>query len=54
MVKIRLQAAGKARYPGVWAAYTNIASSEGVRGLYRGMLPNIAREHLLITTQINQ
>ena len=52
VVKIRLQAGrgGRARHPGVWAAYTSIANTEGVRGLYRGFLPNIAREHELITT----
>ena len=44
VVKIRLQAGGRGRYPGVWAAYTTIASTEGVGGLYRGLLPNIARE----------
>ena len=50
VVKIRLQAGRGGRGGRVWAAYTSIANTEGVRGLYRGFLPNIAREHELITT----
>jgi len=45
VVKVRMQAAGKAgTYTGVWDAYTTIARVEGVKeGLYRGTMPNIAR-----------
>ena len=47
VVKIRLQAGGLGRYPGVWAAYTSIVATEGVGGLYRGFLPNIARNSIV-------
>jgi len=45
VVKVRMQAAGKSqKYKGVVDAYITIGREEGVRnGLYRGTLPNIAR-----------
>jgi solute carrier family 25 uncoupling protein 8/9 len=45
VVKVRMQAAGKSQqYKGVMDAYWTIGQKEGVRnGLYRGTLPNIAR-----------
>ena len=49
VVKIRLQAGGRARYPGgVMEAYTTILAREGLLGLYRGMGPNIARQRVQI------
>jgi len=50
VVKVRMQAAGKtgSNYSGVWNAYTTIARGEGVRqGLYRGTMPNIARNCII-------
>ncbi|XP_023324437.1 mitochondrial uncoupling protein 2 isoform X1 [Eurytemora carolleeae] len=45
VVKVRMQAAGnKGQYKGVVDAYTTIARQEGFKsGLYRGTMPNIAR-----------
>jgi len=45
VVKVRMQAAGsKGQYKGVMDAYRSIARNEGFKsGLYRGTLPNIAR-----------
>ena len=49
VVKVRLQAGGRARYPGgVMEAYTTILAREGLSGLYRGMGPNIARQSVEI------
>ena len=49
VVKVRLQAGGRARYPGgVMEAYTTILAREGLPGLYRGMGPNIARQRVEI------
>eukprot|EP00092_Neocalanus_flemingeri_P036129 GFUD01039334.1.p1 GENE.GFUD01039334.1~~GFUD01039334.1.p1 ORF type:complete len:321 (+),score=64.38 GFUD01039334.1:51-1013(+) len=45
VVKIRMQAAGNTKqYKGVFDAYVTIKQTEGLKnGLYRGMMPNIAR-----------
>jgi len=45
VVKVRMQAAGsKGQYKGVMDAYRSIARNEGFKsGLYRGTMPNIAR-----------
>lgn len=45
VVKVRMQAAGnRGQYKGVMDAYVSIAKQEGFQsGLYRGTLPNIAR-----------
>lgn len=49
VVKIRMQAAGKkGTYNGVLDAYRTICREEGVKaGLYKGMLPNIARNCII-------
>jgi len=49
VVKIRMQAAGSAQqYKGVFDAYSTIKRTEGFKsGLYRGMLPNIARNCII-------
>lgn len=50
VVKVRMQAAGSppGPYPGVLSAYTTIARTEGVAGgLYRGLLPNMARNGIV-------
>ncbi|NXY83361.1 UCP3 protein, partial [Alcedo cyanopectus] len=52
VVKVRFQALGALpdsarRYNGTWDAYCTIAREEGVRGLWRGMFPNIARNAIV-------
>ncbi|NXP74653.1 UCP3 protein, partial [Ramphastos sulfuratus] len=52
VVKVRFQARaalpdGARRYSGTWDAYRSIAREEGVRGLWRGSLPNIARNAIV-------
>jgi len=49
VVKIRMQAHGSAQqYTGVGDAYRTIIRTEGVKnGLYRGMVPNIARNAII-------
>ncbi|NXL37391.1 UCP3 protein, partial [Glaucidium brasilianum] len=52
VVKVRFQATGALpdgtrRYSGTVAAYRTIAREEGVRGLWRGTLPNIARNAII-------
>lgn len=49
VVKVRMQAAGnKKQYKGVIDAYTSIARNEGLKsGLYRGTMPNIARNCII-------
>ncbi|XP_075271323.1 uncharacterized protein LOC142360706 isoform X2 [Opisthocomus hoazin] len=52
VVKVRFQAngalpAGARRYSGTVDAYCTIAREEGVRGLWRGTLPNIARNAII-------
>jgi len=49
VVKVRMQAAGnKGQYKGVIDAYTRIGREEGLKsGLYRGTMPNIARNCII-------
>jgi len=49
VVKVRMQAAGnKGQYKGVMDAYRSIARQEGFKsGLYRGTMPNIARNCII-------
>ncbi|XP_033930408.1 mitochondrial uncoupling protein 3-like isoform X2 [Melopsittacus undulatus] len=52
VVKVRFQASGAQldgarRYSGTVDAYRTIAREEGVRGLWRGTLPNIARNAII-------
>ncbi|XP_030332685.1 C2 domain-containing protein 3-like isoform X5 [Strigops habroptila] len=52
VVKVRFQASGALmdgtrRYNGTMDAYRTIAREEGVRGLWRGTLPNIARNAII-------
>ncbi|XP_053791652.1 mitochondrial uncoupling protein 3 isoform X2 [Vidua chalybeata] len=52
VVKVRFQASGALsdsarRYSGTVDAYRTIAREEGVRGLWRGTLPNIARNAII-------
>jgi len=49
VVKVRMQAAGnKGQYKGVIDAYVSIAKKEGFKsGLYRGTMPNIARNCII-------
>jgi len=55
VVKVRFQAqAGNApkRYNGVINAYRTIAATEGVRGLWKGMMPNIARNSVVNCSEL--
>jgi len=57
VVKVRMQAEQKAlgapsRYKGVVDAYVTIAKTEGIRGLYKGTLPNIARNCIVNVGEI--
>ncbi|GAB1607773.1 mitochondrial uncoupling protein 2-like [Argonauta hians] len=55
VVKVRMQAqkAGvPARYSGTLNAYKTIASTEGVRGLWKGMVPNIARNVVINCSEL--
>merc|ERR1711874_559681 len=49
VVKVRMQAAGASgSYKGVWDAYKTIGKKEGLtNGLYRGTMPNIARNCII-------
>lgn len=49
VVKVRMQAAGsRGSYKGVWDAYKTIGQVEGLKnGLYRGTMPNIARNCII-------
>jgi len=54
LVKVRMQADGrlvsqglKPRYSGPIEAFTKILQSEGVKGLWKGVLPNIQRAFLV-------
>jgi len=57
VVKVRMQAERKAigmpsRYKGVIDAYVTIARTEGVKGLYKGTLPNIFRNCIINVGEI--
>lgn len=53
VVKIRMQAAGnKQRYTGALNAYSTIARTEGVKGLWRGVSANVVRLSVVNCTEI--
>ncbi|NXT21704.1 UCP3 protein, partial [Syrrhaptes paradoxus] len=57
VVKVRFQATGaladgSRRYSGTVDAYRTIAREEGVRGLWRGMMPNIARNAIINCSEL--
>jgi len=59
VVKIRFQAQmksnlspGQARYTGTWQAYKTIFRTEGMAGLWRGVLPNIGRNAIVNVAEI--
>lgn len=59
VVKIRLQAQGNAvlngapkRYTGAINAYQTIAKEEGVRGLWKGTMPNIVRNSVVNASEV--
>ncbi|XP_078000361.1 dicarboxylate carrier UCP2-like [Glandiceps talaboti] len=56
VVKVRLQAqsnqGGPKRYHGAFHAYKTIAKTEGVRGLYRGTLPNVTRNAVINSAEL--
>jgi len=57
VVKVRMQAEVKqigqrSRYKGVVDAYVNIAKNEGLRGMYKGAMPNIARTAIINVGEI--
>lgn len=53
VVKIRFQAAGKkSKYSGTMDAYKTIARTEGMRGLWKGVSPNVARLSIVNCTEI--
>jgi len=54
VVKVRMQAQsmGKKRYTGCIDAYRKIAKHEGVKGLWKGLLPNVARNAIVNVAEI--
>lgn len=55
VVKVRFQAQSKAngvRYTSTMQAYRTIGSQEGVRGLWKGALPNIVRNSIVNVSEI--
>jgi len=55
VVKTRMQAQvanAPTRYTGVFMAYKTIAMEEGVRGLWKGMFPNIARNSIVTCSEL--
>jgi len=53
VVKIRMQApGGKQRYNGSLNAYRTIARTEGIRGLWKGCLPNVARNAIVNAAEL--
>jgi len=57
VVKVRMQAevkkqGEKSRYKGVVDAYVTIAKTEGFQGLYKGTLPNVARNCIINVGEI--
>lgn len=58
VVKVRFQAqkkevsTGKARYSSTMQAYRTIGREEGVRGLWKGALPNIFRNSIVNVSEI--
>lgn len=43
VVKVRMQAQKNKIYAGTFSAYRQIATTEGVRGLWKGIIPNVTR-----------
>lgn len=53
VVKVRMQAqAGAPVYTSSFNAYKTIATTEGVKGLWRGVLPNIARNAIVSAAEL--
>jgi len=54
VVKVRFQAqvSGAKRYQGTMDAYRTIGREEGVRGLWKGMGPNVARNAIVNCTEL--
>lgn len=54
VVKVRMQAAGAGpkRYTGCMNAYRTIATEEGIRGLWKGTLPNITRNAIVNAAEL--
>jgi len=52
VVKVRMQAARSGRYTGVLQAYSTIAAKEGIRGLWKGMSPNVARSCIVNCSEL--
>jgi len=55
VVKVRMQAqpAGvPKRYSGVFMAYRTIAAKEGIKGLWKGMLPNMTRNSIVNCSEL--
>lgn len=54
VVKVRLQAQkrGAGRYTGVWHAYKSIGTDEGVKGLWKGLGPNVARNAIVTACEL--
>ncbi|KAB0791690.1 hypothetical protein PPYR_03490 [Photinus pyralis] len=52
VVKVRMQAAKKVRYTSTLQAYRQIGKNEGVRGLWKGTLPNIGRNAIVNVSEI--
>lgn len=55
VVKVRMQAqstSGQRRYTGCADAYKKIATQEGVKGLWKGLLPNVARNAVVNVAEI--
>ena len=58
VVKVRMQAqmrssdGGRARYTGTMNAYSTIARTEGVSGLWKGTLPNVSRNAIVNVAEI--
>lgn len=59
VVKVRLQAEGKLppgvkpRYRGTFHAFYTIAKEEGLRGLYRGVVPNVQRAAVINAAELS-
>jgi len=53
VVKVRFQApGGKSRYNGCFDAYRRIGQSEGVKGLWKGAIPNITRNAIVNAAEL--
>lgn len=52
VVKVRMQAAKTVRYSSTIEAYKSIGKTEGIRGLWKGTLPNIGRNSIVNVSEI--